>query len=133
MTQLSVRVRNARLQAIPDTIGASALLELRTGARPADCAQPDTGTELVQITLPASYYNTPAAGVMTKAGTWQGTAVGSGNAGHFRVKDNGDTQCDEQGSVTGTGGGGHMEVDNVSIEPGQTITVLTFTHTDGNA
>ena len=42
--QLSVAVRNARLDAIETTIAASAVLKIRSGAQPANCAAADTGT-----------------------------------------------------------------------------------------
>ena len=35
--QFSVSVRNARLDAIETTVGASPKLQIRTGAAPADC------------------------------------------------------------------------------------------------
>ena len=131
--QLSVDVRNARLDAIETEIGASPLLEFRSGAQPANCAAADTGTELEQMALPADAFAAASAGQKAKTGTWTGTADAAGTAGHFRMKNNGDTACHMQGSVTGTGGGGDMEVDNVVIAIGQTITVNTFTMTDGNA
>ena len=44
--QLSIAVRNARLDTIESTIGTSAILRIRTGAAPADCATADSGTVL---------------------------------------------------------------------------------------
>ena len=38
-----------------------------------------------------------------------------------------------QGTVTATGGGGDMTLDNTSIASAQTVTVSSFTLTDGNA
>lgn len=131
--QLSVAVRNARLDAIETTIGATAFLDIRSGAQPANCGLADAGTELAHIALPADYFAAAASGAKAKAGTWQGTGAADGTAGHFRMKDNGDTTCHMQGSITATAGGGDMELDNVSIATGQTITVTTFTVTDGNA
>lgn len=83
--------------------------------------------------LPSDWMNAASGGQKTKAGTWTGTADAAGTVGHFRIKDNGDTTCHIQGSATGTGGGGDMEIDNPAILVGQTITVNTFTLTDGNA
>jgi len=131
--QLSVAVRNARLDAIETTIGVTPFLDIRSGAQPADCAQADAGTELAHIALPSDWMAAAASGQKAKAGTWQGTGAADGTAGHFRIKESGDTTCHMQGSITATAGGGDMELDNTSIAVSQTITVTTFTVTDGNA
>lgn len=52
--QLSTDVRNARLDVIESTIGASPTLEIRDGAPPANCAAADSGTVLATLTLPAT-------------------------------------------------------------------------------
>ena len=131
--QLSTTVRNARLDQIETTIGVTPLLDIRTGAQPANCAAADAGTELEHMTLPSDWLAAAASGSKAKAGTWTGTADAAGTAAHFRIKDSTDTTCHIQGSITGTGGGGDMELDNTSIAISQTITVNTFTLTDGNA
>lgn len=131
--QLSVTVRNARLDAIETTISTTPYLDIRTGAQPADCAQADSGTEIEHMALPSDWMAAAASGSKAKAGTWSGTADADGTAAHFRIKDSGDTTCHMQGSITATSGGGDMELDNTSITTGQTITVNTFTLTDGNA
>jgi hypothetical protein len=41
--QLAVSTRNARLDAIESDAGVSAILKIRTGAAPADCAAADSG------------------------------------------------------------------------------------------
>ena len=104
--QLSVAVRNARLDSIETAVGASPFLDFRTGAQPADCAQADAGTELEHMALPADWMAVASGGVKSKAGTWQSAADAAGIAAHFRVKDTTDTNCGIQGSITGTGGGG---------------------------
>lgn len=131
--QLSVAVRNARLDAVETTISTTPYLDIRTGAQPVDCSAIDSGTELEHLALPSDWMAAAASGAKAKAGTWSGTADAAGTAGHFRIKESTDTTCHIQGSVTATGGGGDMELDNTSISAGQTITVSTFTLTDGNA
>lgn len=131
--QLSVDVRNARVDAIESTVGVSAKLEIRSGAQPASCAAAETGTQIAQLDLPSDWMGAAASGAAAKAGTWSGAATAAGTAGHFRIKDGADTTCHLQGSVTGIGGGGDMELDNVSIADTQPITINTFTITDGNA
>lgn len=132
--QLSVSVRNARLDAIESTISTAAILEIRTGAAPADCATADSGTLLASMTLPSDWMAAAASGSKAKSGTWQdASANNTGTAGHFRIKDSGGTTCHIQGTVTATGGGGDLTLDNVSIASAQTVTITSFTLTDGNA
>jgi hypothetical protein len=132
--QLSTAVRNARLDAIETAIGTSAVLKIRTGAQPADCATADSGTVLATITLPSDWANAASGGSKTKTGTWQdASADNSGTAAHYRLYASDGTTCHEQGSVTVTGGGGDLTLDSVSITAGQVVTISTWTKTDGNA
>lgn len=132
--QESVAVRNARLDAIEATIGASAILEIRTGAAPANCAAASTGTLLASMSLPADWMAAAAGGSKAKNGTWEDAAANaSGVAGHFRIFDSGGTVCGMQGSVTETGGGGDLTLDNTDIAVGQPVTISAFTITAGNA
>lgn len=133
--QLSVAVRNARLDAIETAIGATAKLQIRTGAQPANCAAANSGTLLMEMTLPADYMAAASSGSKAKSGTWSGTASATGNAGHFRKFANDGTTCHEQGSVTELGGGGDMELQQatVGIVNGQGVTVSTYTLTDANS
>jgi len=132
--QLSTAVRNARLDQIESTIGTAAVLKIRTGAPPSDCSQADSGTVLAALSLPSDWMAAASSGSKAKAGTWQDTdADASGTAGHFRVYDSGGTTCHLQGTVTATRGGGDMTLDNTSINIHQSVTINTFTLTDGNA
>jgi len=102
--QYSVAVRNAKLDAVETAIGVSAILRLRTGAPPANCATADSGTVLAELTLPSDWMAAAAAGVKGKSGTWQdASADASGTFGHFRVYDSGGTVCGIQGTA-GTSG-----------------------------
>jgi len=132
--QLSVSVRNARLDAIETAIGASAILKIRSGAAPADCATADSGTVLATVNLPSDWMAAASSGSKAKSGTWQdASADATGTAAHFRLYANDGTTCHLQGTVTATSGGGDMEVDNTSFAAGQSFTITTFTLTDGNA
>lgn len=132
--QNSVAVRNARLDSFETAIGASPILEIRTGAPPANCAAADTGTLLASMTLPSDWMGAASAGAKAKAGTWEDSAANaSGTAGHYRIKDSTGTTCHEQGTVTATGGGGDMTVDNTSIASGQLVSVTSYTRTAANA
>ena len=132
--QLSVAVRNARLDAIETTIGTSAVLRIRSGAPPATCATADSGTLLAEMSLPSSWMADAASGSKAISGTWQDlSANAAGTAGHFRIYDSGGTVCGIQGTITATGGGGDMTLDNTSIASGQQVTITSFTLTDANA
>lgn len=131
--QLSETLRNNRLDQVESTVGTAAKLYIRTGAQPVNAAAADSGSLLATLDLPSDWMAAAASGAKAKAGTWQVAASGTGTAGHFRIKDSGGTTTHLQGSITATGGGGDMELDNVSIASGQTVTISTFTLTDGNA
>jgi hypothetical protein len=131
--QYSVGVRNARLDVVESTVGTSAILRIRTGAAPADCATADSGTVLAELTLPSDWMAAASGGTKAKSGTWQDTSANAtGTAAHFRVYDSGGTSCHIQGTVTATGGGGDLQVDNVSFAAGQSFSVTSFVLTAGN-
>jgi len=125
--QWSTGVRNAILDQIETTIGASAILKIRTGAAPASCATADSGTVLATLLLPSDWMAAASAGAKAKTGTWQDTSAdAAGTAAHYRLYATDGTTCHSQGTVTATSGGGDMEVDNVVFAPGQSFTVTTF-------
>lgn len=130
--QLSVAVRNARLDAVESTIGTSAILRIRSGAVPASCATADSGTVLATITVPVDWAAAASAGSKAFLGTWQdASADATGTAAHFRLYDSGGTVCHLQGTV-GTAAA-DMIVDSVNFTAGQSFTVNSFTLTDANA
>lgn len=132
--QLSVTVRNARLDAIETAVGTSAIMKIFTGSAPANCAAADSGTVLATLNLPSDWMAAASSGSASKSGTWEDTSAdNTGTAAHFRLYASNGTTCHMQGTVTATGGGGDMTVDNTSFNSGQTFTVTTFTLTDGNA
>lgn len=129
--QLSTDVRNALLDAIESTIGASPTLEIRTGGQPANCAASDTGTVLATLTLPSDWMAAASGGAKALLGTWQDLSADSaGTAAHFRIKASG--TCKLQGSCSATGGGGDMTIDNPTLAIGQAFSVTAFTLTAPN-
>ena len=134
--QLSVAVRNAELDAIETTIGATAKLmiyELTAGA-PASCAAAITADTLATMTLESDWMAAADAGAKALTGTWSDTSADdTGTADFFRLFANDGTTCGAQGTVTLTAGGGDMTLDNTSIVAGQTVTITGFTLTAGNA
>lgn len=132
--QLSVALRNAGLDAYETTTGTSAVLKIRTGSAPANCAAADSGTVLATLSLPSDWMAAASSGSKALSGTWSdSSADATGTAAHFRIYASDGTTCHWQGTVTATGGGGDMTLDNTSIATGQTITVTGFTVTSGNA
>lgn len=132
--QLSTNVRNARLDAIETTVGTSAVLKIRTGAAPSNCADADSGTVLATVNCPSDWMAAAASGSKAMSGTWQdASADATGTAAHFRLYASDGTTCHMQGTVTATGGGGDMTVDSTSFTAAQQFTVTSFTLTDANA
>jgi hypothetical protein len=129
--QYSGAVRDAKLDIIESTINTSAVLKIRTGAAPANCASPDTGLVLATMTLPSDWMAAASGGTKSKSGVWQDpSADNSGTAGHFRIYESTGTTCHIQGTV-GTASA-DMIIDNTSINATQTVTVNNFTITAGN-
>jgi hypothetical protein len=132
--QLSTAVRNARLDVIETTVGTSAVLRIRSGSVPANCAAADAGTVLATVNCPSDWMAAAASGSKQLSGSWvDSSADATGTAAHFRLYDSTGATCHVQGTVTATGGGGDMTVDSTSFTAGQQFTVTTFTLNDANS
>jgi len=132
--QFSTTVRNAVLDAVETAIGASAILKIFTGAKPADCGTANSGTVLATLNLPSDYMSAASGGSKSKTGTWEDLSCdNAGTAGHYRIFASDGTTCHEQGSITATGGGGDMELDNTVLAAGQQFTVTNKTLTASGA
>jgi hypothetical protein len=121
--------RNARLDAISTTWGASPLFRIYSGTPPADESTALSGNNLLAVvTL------TPAAasgGVKNMLGSTQNTTGAiAGTASFYRVYNAAASTCFEQGTITATGGGGDAIIDNTSIAVGQTVQVTSFSKTE---
>lgn len=128
--QYDVALRNAKLDAIETEIGASPVLKIRSGPKPANCAAADSGTVLATLNLPADWMTAASSGAKSKSGTWEDlTADDTGTAGHFRIYDSLGA-CRVQGSF-GTSGT-DMIGTSTSFTIGQAVTVNTFTIRDNN-
>ncbi len=104
--QMSVAMRNARLDAIETTLGTAARIRIYSGAG---------GSK--------SMSSTPLAT----------TGLAAGTAGHYRLTDNAGTTTHMQGTVTATGGGGDLTVDNTSIAASQAVNITGWTFTEPGA
>lgn len=133
--QRSVAVRNAQADAMEAIVGTSPRLELRSGAQPATCATADSGTLLATLVLPSDWVGAGSSGATTIAGgPWTGTCSTGGTVGHYRLKDSTVTTCHEQGSVTTVAvGTGDLLMDNNVMTATQSISIPTWTTTQGNA
>lgn len=130
--QYSVAVRNAQLDVFEATVGASAVLKIRTGAIPVDCAAADAGTVLATINLPPDWMAAASSGVKLKNGVWATTyADASGTASYFRIYASDGVTVHAQGAISLSGG--DMTLNNVLIASGQVVTVTAFTISAGNA
>ena len=132
--QFSTALRNARADRIESYVGTSAIMKIRTGPVPANCAAADSGTVLATLNLPADWMNDASAGAVTLKGAWSDASNdATGTAAHFRVYRSDGTTCELQGTVTATGGGGDMTLSSTSLVSGGSTTVTSFTITEGNS
>jgi hypothetical protein len=133
--QLSVAMRNARMNNIQSITGGTAVLNIYSGTLPANCASATTGTLLASIALPATFMASASGGAVSMTGTWQDlTANNTGTAAYFRIfTDSGAATCTAQGDCGLVGASPAMVLDNTSFVAGQEFNVLSFTLTDGNA
>ena len=136
--QFDVAGRNAMLDAIESTAGASCSMRIYTGAQPATCATANSGTVLASIDLPADWMSAAAAGVKALLGTWSdASADDTGTAAHFRLystqvdTEKDETTCFMQGSVGQ--GSGDLSLDDNTIVATQVVTITTFSLTAPNA
>ncbi len=129
--QLSVAVRNAKLDAIEAETGTLAVLKLFSGPQPANCAAANSGVELWSETVPSDWMAAASGGTKALTGTWQAAAIAAGTAAHFRKYKSDGSTCVMQGSVgIGTG---DLQLDNTNLAIGQSVTITAFTWTEGNA
>ena len=125
-------LRNNQLNQITSAIGASGLLRIYSGTRPANVAAAITGTLLAQLTLNATFAPAAASGVLTaNAITGDSSADATGTATHFRIFQSNGTTAVIDGDV-GTSGS-DLNLTTVSIVSGQPVNVTGLTITAGNA
>lgn len=123
----STVVRNAAGDAIETAIGPSAILRIRSGAKPANCEAADTGTVLATMNLPADWMSDAANAVKALLGVWRDTAADAADiAGHFRIYASNGTTCGIQGTCGEPGSGADMILQNTDINVGQEIIVVSF-------
>ena len=120
--QYSSNVYLAELDAVQSTIGTTPTLKIFSGAVPANCAAADPSGALVSMTLPSTWMNAASGTTKTLAGSWSGSATGTGTPVSFRIYQG--ATCHLQGSA-GVGSG-DLSL-NGTITSGQTVTISAFT------
>jgi hypothetical protein len=125
----SVAVRNAMLDEITAAVGASGLLRIYDGSRPATGGT--ATTLLAELTLNATFAAAASSGVLTlNAITSDSSANATGTATWFRIVTSGGTHVID-GNV-GTSGS-DLNLNTTSIVSGAAVAVTSFTITGGNA
>jgi len=127
-------LRNARANAITAACdaGTAAVMEIRTGTKPASPDDSATGTLLASITLNDPSFGTSVDGVITlddSPALTDSSADTTGTAGHFRIKTSAGVGVVD-GTVTATGGGGDVTLNTISIVSGAAVTVTSGTITE---
>lgn len=124
----STTIRNAMLDAITSAAGASALLNIYDGVRPATGGT--ATTLLAQLTCNATFAPGASGGVLTlNAITQDSSANATGTATWFRITTSGATFVLD-GNV-GTSGS-DLNLTTTSIVATQPVSVTSFSITEGN-
>lgn len=132
--QYSVEARNNWLDSIETTLGPSPILEIRTGAPPANCSAANTGAVLATINLPVDWAANASGGQKDLLGIWSDPdADAGGEAGHFRVFESDGVTCHMQGTAGEAADNPDMVLQNKTFVAGQPITITQFRQTAGNA
>lgn len=119
--KFNTTLRNNRLQAINDFVGAGGLIKIYTGTQPAGGGT--ATTLLVTLTCDAAdFAQTPSGGQMTLNGVTGGTIANNGTGTWFRLETSGGTFVMD-GDITTTGGNGDMELDSTSFVAGGTASL----------
>lgn len=130
----SAALKNAQQNAITSTLGANAVLEIYSGAQPAN---PDTAITsqvlLASLTCNATFAPASSGGVLTLNAIANGTGTAGAGAGTvatwYRLKTSGGTA-----HIDGTVGisGADLNLNNTNIATGQTVSITSSTYTNAN-
>lgn len=124
----STALRNARLDQITSAVGASGLLRIYDGSRPATGGA--ATTLLAELTCNATFAPGASSGVLTlNAITQDSSANATGTATWFRILTSGATIVVD-GSVSTSGS--DLNLTTTSITATQPVSVTSFTITEGN-
>jgi len=129
---IKASIRSSMLDAITAAAGASALLRIYDGTRPATGGT--ATTLLAQLTCNSTFAPAASSGVLTLNSIASSlSAAATGTATWFRiVKSDGTTHVLDGAVSTIAAGTGDMQLDSTSIVLGGTVAVSTATITAGN-
>lgn len=129
---LAITLRNNRLDQITAFCGASALLRIYSGTRPATAGA--VTTLLAQLTCNATFAPGASSGILTLNSISPATsAAATGTATWFRiVKADGTTFCLDGSVSTVAAGTGDLRLDDTAIVLGGTVAISSATFTEGN-
>lgn len=130
---LSTTLRNNRLDAITAFVGASALLRIYSGTRPATGGA--ATTLLAQLTCNATFAPAASSGQLTLNAISPATsAAATGTATWFRlVRSDGTTFICDGAVSTVAAGTGDLRLDDTAIVLGGTVAISSAVLTEGNA
>ncbi len=119
------------LTVLLDAGAGAGVIEIRTGAPPADCETADSGTLLGTLTLtdpafPTSADQAPGARATASAITDDSSADATGTAGYFRAKDSNGVVV-IQGTAGESADTPDLTLDDKTIVTGQTISITAWT------
>lgn len=124
----SITIRNGMLDVVTSNVGASGLLRIYDGTRPATGGT--ATTKLAELTGNATFAPSASGGVLTlNSITQDSSADATGTATWFRWVTSGGTFCID-GNV-GTSGS-DLNLTTTSIVATQPVSVTSFTITEGN-
>lgn len=131
---MSTALRNALLDQIETTIGTSAKIRIRSGAKPANVATASTGTLLAEITLASDWAGAASGGVKSFTSTplTDSSADASGTAGYWELLTSGGT-VHMRGDCGTSGSGKSMILSTLAIVSGQPFSVLSWSMTAPHA
>ncbi len=132
---LATALRNNRLDQITAFVGASALLRIYSGTRPATGGSVGAAVLLAQLTCNATFAPGSSSGVLTlNSISPANSAAATGTAAWFRlVKADGTTFCFDGSASTVAQGTGDLRLDDTNIVLGGTVAISSGTITEGNS
>ncbi len=116
----AIAARNALADLIDDLVN--------TGSGIAIMRFCSSTTTIVDILLSNPAHGAASAGTITLSGVpLSATAIATGNIDNYQVLNRNGTVV-YSGTVTATGGGGDITINNISVNPGQEVAIISYTY-----
>ena len=115
-----------RLTSLNTDIGASAVLNIYTGAQPANVATAATGTLIVSLPCNGTAFGAVGSGALTANSitTTAATGAGTNTAGYFRIFKSGGTVAVVDGAIATSGS--DLNLNSTSITIAQNVSITSF-------